>query len=223
MSAVTDEKIKKDVVDQLYWDSRVDASEIDIEVDDGKVILKGEVPDYGSKASASSDAWTIEGVTAVENDIQVNYPSAMTVPTDEDLASNIRTSLELDADIDATDIDISVTGGIVTLEGAVDTYWKKERVEDVASNAEGLVDLVNKISIVPTEDFLDKNIAEEIVGSISRNFNVDEEEIDVIVKDGEVTLSGKVDDWNAYRAVLDAAEFTPGVTDVKDHLIIESL
>lgn len=223
MSAVTDEKIKKEVVDQLYWDSRVDASEIDIEVDDGTVLLKGEAPDYGSKASASSDSWTIEGVTAVENDIQVNYPSTMTVPTDEDIASNIRTSLELDADIDATDIDISVTGGIVTLEGTVDAYWKKQRVEDVASNAEGVVDLVNKISIVPTEDFLDKDIAEEIIGSISRNFNVNEEEIDVIVKDGEVTLSGKVDDWNAYRAVLDAAEFTPGVKDVKDHLIIESL
>jgi osmotically-inducible protein OsmY len=223
MSAVTDEKIKKEVVDQLYWDSRVDASEIDIEVDDGKVLLKGEVPDYGSKASASSGAWTIEGVTTVENDIQVNYPSTMTVPTDEDIASSIRTSLELDADIDATDIDISVTGGIVTLEGTVDAYWKKQRVEDIASNAEGVVDLVNKISIVPTEDFLDKDIAEEIIGSISRNFNVNEEEIDVIVKDGEVTLSGKVDDWNAYRAVLDAAEFTPGVKDVKDQLIIESL
>ena len=61
------------------------------------------------------------------------------------------------------------------------------------------------------------------MGSISRNFNVDEENIDVIVKDGEVTLSGSVSDWNAYRAVLDAAEFTPGVKDVKDHLIIESL
>jgi len=84
MSVVSDEKIKKDVVDQLYWDSRVDASDIDIEVDDGKVILKGEFPDYGSKASASSDAWTIEGVTAVENDIAVDYPSSMTVPTDED-------------------------------------------------------------------------------------------------------------------------------------------
>jgi osmotically-inducible protein OsmY len=223
MSVVSDEKIKKDVVDQLYWDSRVDASEIDIEIDDGKVILKGDVPDYGSKASASSDAWTIEGVTAVENDIMVNYPSSITVPTDEDIASNIRTSLELDVDIDAADIDISVTGGIVTLEGSVDAYWKKERVEDTASNSEGVVDIVNKISIVPTEDFLDKDIAEEIMGSISRNFNVDEENIDVIVKNGEVTLSGSVSDWNAYRAVLDAAEFTPGVKDVKDHLIIESL
>lgn len=147
----------------------------------------------------------------------------MTVPSDEDIASNIRTSLELDADIDVADIDISVTGGIVTLEGTIGSYWKKQRVEDVASNAEGVVDLVNKISIVPTEDFLDKDIAEEIIGSINRNFNVNEEEIDVIVKDAEVTLSGKVDDWNAYRAVLDAAEFTPGVKEVKDHLIIESL
>lgn len=223
MSVVSDEKIKKDVVDQLYWDSRVDASEIDIEVDDGKVVLKGDVPDYGSKASASSDAWTIEGVTAVENDIMVNYPSSITVPRDEDIASNIRTSLELDVDIDAADIDISVTGGIVTLEGSVDAYWKKERVEHKASNSEGVVDIVNKISIVSTENFLDKDIAEEIMGSISRNFNVDEENIDVIVKDGEVTLSGSVSDWNAYRAVLDAAEFTPGVKDVKDHLIIESL
>jgi len=61
------------------------------------------------------------------------------------------------------------------------------------------------------------------MGSISRNFKVNAENVDVKVQNGEVTLSGTVADWSAYRAVMDAAEFTAGVTDITDNLVIESL
>lgn len=221
--SVSEEKIKKDIIDQLYWDSRVDASEVDVEVDGNKVTLKGSVPNYSSKGAASADAWAISGVQEVDNQIEVEYPPAVTVPTDEEIKSNIETSLKLNLSLDATDIDVSVTAGIVTLEGSVDAYWKKSRAESIASGVSGVLDIINKLTIVPSENFIDKEIAEDIVGSISRNFNVDAEKVDVKVEDGEVTLSGSVTDWSAYRAVMDAAEFTAGVVNINDNLIIESL
>jgi osmotically-inducible protein OsmY len=217
------EKIKKDIVDQIFWDSRVDASKIQVKVKDGEVVLKGEVPNYNAKSSASRDAWSIEGVRAVRNEIEVKYPVSIEIPTDDEIATNIRTSLTLNRSIDSTDIEITVAGGIVTLEGAVDAYWKKSKVEELASGVAGVIDIVNKLAIVPTENFLDKDIAEDIMGSISRNFKVNAEKVDVKVQNGEVTLSGTVADWSAYRAVMDAAEFTAGVTDITDNLVIESL
>lgn len=39
-----DEEIKRDLVDELYWDYRVDASNVKAEVSDGKVRLTGTVP-----------------------------------------------------------------------------------------------------------------------------------------------------------------------------------
>jgi len=41
-----DVKLKKDVVDSLYWDSRVDASRIKVDVADGKVTLTGTLSDH---------------------------------------------------------------------------------------------------------------------------------------------------------------------------------
>ncbi|TFF88455.1 MAG: BON domain-containing protein [Promethearchaeota archaeon] len=221
--AQTDEEIKKDVVDQLYWDSRVDASKIHVKVNDGKVILDGEVPSYSAKGSASSDAWTISGVNIVENELDVEYPETLTLPTDEEIKNNVETSLSLNINIDTSDIDISVTAGIVTLEGSVDAYWKKTRAESIASGVNGVLDVINKLTIVPTKNFIDKDISEDIVKSISRNYRVSIDDVDVKVENGVVTLTGTVPDWDAYRAVIDSAEFTAGIIDIEDHLIIENL
>ena len=43
---MNDETIDKQVVDQLYWDSRVNASEVAVTVQNGKVTLHGTVPSY---------------------------------------------------------------------------------------------------------------------------------------------------------------------------------
>lgn len=50
-----DEKIKKNVTDQLYWDHRVDASDVQIEVDEGVVTLSGNVPSFTAKDAAYDD------------------------------------------------------------------------------------------------------------------------------------------------------------------------
>lgn len=219
----TDEEIKKDVVDQLYWDSRVDASELNVKVDDGKVMLEGSVLSYTAKGAAPSAAWTINGVNIVENDLEVKYPETVTVPSDEEIKADVETSLSLNINIDTSDINISVTAGIVTLEGTVDAYWKKTRAENIASGISGVLDVINKLTILPTKNFVDKDIAKDLVSSISRNYRVSIDDVDVKVEDGIVTLTGTVPDWDAYLAVLDATEFTAGVIDIEDHLIIENL
>lgn len=223
MATRRDEVLKKDVIDQLFWDDRVDASEINVSVENGTVTLKGTVGTYSAKGAASTDAWAIEGVSSVNNNLTVEYPETFEVPTDDEIKANVETSLSLNLSIDVSDIDVAVTAGIVTLEGSVDAYWKKVRAENIASGITGVLDIINKITIVPTENFIDKDIAQDIMDSISRNYKVNVDNVDVKVEDGNVTLSGTVDDWSAYRAAMDAAEFTAGVVDVEDNLIIESL
>ena len=43
---MTDETIKTQVVDQLVWDSRVDAADVGVTVKKGSVTIKGMVPSY---------------------------------------------------------------------------------------------------------------------------------------------------------------------------------
>jgi osmotically-inducible protein OsmY len=121
----TEEQIKKDVVDQLYWDSRVDASKVKVEVDDGKVTLSGTVPTYSARRNAELDARVIPEVILVDNRIRVEYLA--NVPPDEEIQSNVETVLGWNPDINARNIHASVDGGWVTLEGTVDNLWHKTR------------------------------------------------------------------------------------------------
>lgn len=219
----TFEDIKKDVVDQLYWDYRVDASDITVSFDDGTLVLSGTVPSYTAKDAAEDDAWSVQGVSILRNDLTVSFPEEFIVPDDEEIKNNVETSLILNNNIDSTKFEISVVGGIVSLEGSVDSYWKKLEAETVAKNKSGVIDVINKIAIVPTESFIDEDIAEDIVNSLARSVSVDVDNVDVKVKDGVATLSGKVLGWNAYDAAMDAARYTAGVIDIKDNLIIESM
>ncbi|MFO7836525.1 MAG: BON domain-containing protein [Candidatus Thorarchaeota archaeon] len=219
--ARTDEAIKKDIIDELYWDNRVDSSDITVQVDNGDVTLNGTVSDYTSSKNAVLDAWDAEGVTEVKNNLEVEIPTEVSVPTDSEIKSNIADMLEWNASIDASEIEVDVSAGVVTLDGVVDAYWKKLRAEDVTSRATGVLNVVNELAVVPTEDVLDKAIAEDVVSALETKFTVNADDVDVKVEDGIVTLSGTLPSWTSYRAAMDAAENTLGVTDVVDQLIIE--
>jgi osmotically-inducible protein OsmY len=216
----TSEKIKKQVVDQLYWDSRVDASDIEVEVEGGEVALTGDVPSYSARQAATSTVWSIDGVTAVDNQLSVEYPSTIGFPSDAEVRSNIESILLWNTEIDSSEIDISVQDHIVTLEGTVDSYWKKMRSADLA-DVTGVFEVVNKLAVVPTEDYVDEDIAGDVTDALERNLYVNVDDVTVKVKDGEVTLTGTVSSWTAYRSAEDSAFYTLGVRDVDNRLTIE--
>jgi hyperosmotically inducible protein len=65
------EEIKRDLIDELYWDYRVDASDVKAGVSDGKVTLTGTVPSYYARGRAHDSAAYTLGVLEVDNQIVV--------------------------------------------------------------------------------------------------------------------------------------------------------
>jgi len=221
--SISKEEIKKDIIDQLYWDYRVDASNVKVSFDDDKIVLEGTVPSYAAKNAAEFDTWTVKGVTELRNDLTVKYPETFEVPTDEKIKEDIETSLILNYNIDSTKIDISVSNGFVTLEGTVDAFWKKLHAETIAEGVSGVISVINKIAIIPTENIVDKDIAQDIIKSLERNWRVNLDNVNVKIKNGTVELSGTVNNWDAYNAAMNAARYTIGVIDIKDDLRIASM
>jgi osmotically-inducible protein OsmY len=215
------EGIKKDVVDQLYWDSRVDASKVKVTVSDGKVLLSGSTPSFMSRHAAETDAYMVEGVVSVENRILVE--PTMKVPSDEEIRRAIENTFIWDPDFDAREITVSVAGGRVTLEGTVDAYWKKLKAEEAVNHFLGVIDVSNKLAITPAENIVDQSIAQDIMAALDRNVNVNADDLDVEVDHGVVTLSGKVSDWNEYIAAYNMARYTGGVIDVINDLVIAGI
>ena len=216
-----EEEIKRDVVDQLYWDQRLDSSDIKVSVDNNTVTLSGVVSSFTEKKQAMADTWSIEGVSEVNNEIRVEYPSSLTIPTDEEIKENIETTLLLNLELDSSEIKISVRNGIVTLQGTVDSFWKKNKTEDVISDLLGVIDIINKLTIIPTKTFSDQKIAEDILNSLERHYKIDIDDIDVKVERGRVSLTGKVTDWDSYQLLLNTAKNTKGVIDLKEDIMIQ--
>ncbi len=217
-----DEQIKKDVVDELYWDDRVDASKITVTVNKGTVTLGGEVPSYGDLTAARAAAWSIKGVVELIDEIQVSLMAVPELPSDLELEDRANNILIYDRAIDEAYVKAVVNGAVVTLEGTVDAHWKKFYVEERINALFGIIGIENRLSVVPTKEAADENVAREIVRAMERDTLVDPEEITVEVKHGMVTLSGRVRDAAARLAACNDASKTAGVIDVRDTISVIS-
>ncbi len=219
----TDELIKQSVVYELSRDTRVDASKVEVTVDNGQVTLTGEAPTLLGKSAATDDALAILGVIEVDNLIVVKYPSSIRVPTDAEVKSNILMKLAGSPDIDVLDLEVTVDAGVVTLRGTVDAYWKRSFVENLVAPEAGVIFIENHVAVTPTDEVLDKAIAEDIVTSLEARALVNADDIEVFVSDGAVELTGSVSDWAAREAAANAALHTAGVKSLQNNLLISRL
>jgi osmotically-inducible protein OsmY len=216
----TDAQIEQDIRQELIWDDRVDDLDIEVSVVNGVATLTGTVPNYTQRSLAAMDAWKIDGVKNVTNLLDVTYPTTVTVPTDAEIKGNAESTLIWNSTVDSTDIDVSVTNGTVTLEGSVPTYWQHRLAEDLVAGLTGVVMVENHLTVVPTEDFEDEVIAQDVEDALERNLYVVAENITVEVSDGTVTLTGTVPTYNARAEAFNAAASTPGVVMVHNNTVV---
>jgi osmotically-inducible protein OsmY len=68
----TDYELKNDIMNTFSRDAWIDASAVQVEVENSRVHLKGHVPNYVQKTAAEEDAWWTNGVVDVVNDLEVS-------------------------------------------------------------------------------------------------------------------------------------------------------
>jgi hypothetical protein len=68
----TDDRIREDVCERLSWNDELDATEINVRVENGDVILEGSVETRYMKRLAGDLAERVPGVIEVHNAIRVN-------------------------------------------------------------------------------------------------------------------------------------------------------
>jgi hypothetical protein len=67
----SDDELKEEVEEALFYDTWVDADSITVEVKEGIVTLRGELPDFDEVRYATDDAWDVDGVRGVRSELSI--------------------------------------------------------------------------------------------------------------------------------------------------------
>jgi osmotically-inducible protein OsmY len=162
--------------------------------------------------------------------------ASIQAPSDDTLKDRINHRLETSNAVRKYDIKVKVENRVATLSGDVATAAQKAEVERLAT-IDGVTRIDNQIKIDPNEDVsvsdrikkkLNKagdSITDAWITAKVKWFLVGEEtlkgqDIDVDVKNGVVTLNGKVRTAAAKQRAGELAMFTDGVTRVDNRLVV---
>jgi osmotically-inducible protein OsmY len=123
------------------------------------------------------------------------------------------TELQWEPIIEATDIGVSVTDGVMTLSGYVDSFWKKWAAGRAATRVFGVKAVAEKIQVRLPGSLKrsDEDLARAASDALEWNVGVPHDRVKVQAQDGVVTLSGEVDWWHQKDAAEDAVRKLVGV------------
>ena len=215
----TDAEIQQAVLLEFKWDTRVDETEVGVQVDEGIVTLTGTVSNWAKRVAAQEAAHRVSGVLDVANDIEVR---AVGIRTDADIASALRHALDWDVFVPEARIRSTVSDGWVMLEGDVDYWSQREDTERCIRNLAGVRGITNRIEIKPPK-VNPYEVRKSIEDALARHAEREAKKVSLDVQDGRVIVSGIVDSWTDKETVIGAAKGTPGVRSVEDRLRIEPL
>jgi osmotically-inducible protein OsmY len=174
-------------------------------------------------------------------------PAAAPPPAADDsaIATNVRAKFYTDDAIRGRRIDVTVGGGVVTLQGAVDDPSTKQRAVDVAQKVEGVVRVNDELTVTgnASAGTPDAPAAAAATGTAGRDATVRPPAwittkiqsqyflsstikpwtVDVTTSDrGVVTLEGTVDSTEKKAEALRIARSTEGVRDIVDRIAVRA-
>jgi osmotically-inducible protein OsmY len=221
MQTKSDSDIKRAVLSELKWDTRVEETEVGVTVERGIVTLTGTVSSYAKKLAAQEAAHRVLGVLDVANDIQVRVPGSLT-RTDADIAQAVRNALDWDVWVDQERIKSTVSNGFVVLEGDVSLLRERDDVERTIRRLAGVRAVDNRILVKPASVKAEE-VREAIEEALERRAEREARHIKVEVHDGAVKLSGPIRSWAEKRAILGIVSHAPGVRAVDENLYVDPM
>lgn len=213
----SDGEIQHQVEAELAWDTRLRGAGIGVEVHEGAVCLTGVVDCWARRVAAQEAAHRVGGVYEVRNDVRVAVAEEAR-RDDGALADAVRHALAWDALVPDGAIMVSVSDGVVTLEGAVDSCTEAEDAERAIRNLSGIVEVRNQLAVADIAR--GAAVHDAIEDALIRHAERAAQHVKLELLGGEVMVSGHVGSWAERAAVLGAVRGTRGVARVDDRLSI---
>ena len=141
----SDSQIANDVRQALSSNlSADDRKAIDVSVQDSVITLAGTLPSSYPKQLAGVLAGNVAGAVDVKNNIVVKPSEPV---TDAQILTEVTLRFSQNPIIPASQIAVTVNGGVVTLSGTVSAFVQADQAESVARFAPGVVDVRNLLFV----------------------------------------------------------------------------
>ncbi len=141
---VSDKEIMENISQYFKWQNSINASNVKVNVNHGKVLLSGYVKNLSESIAAEKIVSSTKGVTDLDNRIQVR-PEMLS--EDESIENELQDAFEKSALIDQQKIETKVERGTVYLSGCVANDPIRKEIEDQALHVKGVNEVINKITV----------------------------------------------------------------------------
>lgn len=221
----SDAEIEVEIAARLENDVRVDDGLVQVDVQDGKVMLSGTVGSLQEKTQAGSDAW-VAGVKTVDtDDLEVKWwardemkrTSTFIGRTDEEIEQAVKDAFLYDPRVTSFTPRVQASFGTVTLSGIVDNLEAKRAAGQAARNTLGVWRVRNQLK-VRTEIPSNEDLETDVAMALRNDLYVDRYDVTVDAYSGWVYLSGKVNTSFEKNRSERAAEGVKGVVGVVNNI-----
>lgn len=135
-------KIKNDL---LQRDINNLFNQVDVRVNEGRVLLTGSVDSQDIRAQAVKISWNVSGVKEVIDELTITVPNNNNIITDYSkdtwITTQITSKLLLNKDVHSVNYDVQTINGIVFLMGTA-----QDKAElDIVTNIAGTIKYVKKV------------------------------------------------------------------------------
>ena len=213
----TDMQLKQDVLDELNWESAVNAAQIGVEVKNGVVTLVGQVGSFAEKWDAEHAVLRIAGVSALAVEIDVKLQGS-SKRTDTDIAQAANHVLAWTTALPKDAVKVMVEDGWITLSGEVNWEYQRDVAAAGVRYLMGVNGVSNDISLKPAVSL--SAVKSDIETALKRRAVDGSQDIAVGLQGTDVTLNGWVRSWSEHDLAIHAAWGTPGVKKVVDNLTV---
>jgi len=142
--------------------------------------------------------------------------------TDADIKNDVLAELDFEPTVKVTDIGVLVSNGVVTLNGYALGYGEKWNAVHAAKRVAGVKAIADEIVVKQSDSHhrTDGDIAAAAVHLINWSTMIPHQSIEVTVRDGQVTLEGRVEWWYQRDAAESAVQHLAGVKGVTNFITI---
>jgi osmotically-inducible protein OsmY len=145
--------------------------------------------------------------------------------TDTELKNDVLSELSYEPSVKTTDIGVLVKDGTVTLDGYATSYIEKWVIVDAVKRVIGVKAIVDEIEVhIPDADRrTDEDITVAATDLIGWSTIIPSGTLNVIVREGWVSLEGEVERWYQQNAAISLVQQMVGVKGVLNNISVQQM